>query len=191
MARIVFSRGREAHPDEGPTSYVTVSPVGPGADDARRNGLDVITLPTGRRADAPAWELTGVKALAYARNTAAARYARGQGAGEAIFLAVDGTVLEGTRSNVVVVHGGTLITPPAHGGILPGTTQAAVFALAAERGIATRTAPLTAADLTGADAVWLLSSVTLAARARTLDGQPMDAVGVDVAELAEAAAGHP
>ncbi|MFT3716046.1 MAG: aminodeoxychorismate lyase [Gordonia sp. (in: high G+C Gram-positive bacteria)] len=188
MARIVYTRGRESVPGV-PTAYVTVGPVGAGVAGARRDGLDVITLATGRRGDAPAWELTGVKSLSYARNAAAARYARERGAGEALFLSTDGAVLEGTRSNVVVVTGRTLVTPPADGGILPGITVAAVFDQAAAAGLAVRADRVTVADLTAADAVWLLSSVTLAAPVRSLDGTPLDRGGIDVAALADQAIG--
>lgn len=176
MLRIVYSRGRESRPDGPPTCYLTVGPVAGRVAAARRSGVSAITLDRGVVADPPPnapWLLAGIKALAYAANTAALRYAAARGADDALFVASDGTVLEGPRSSVVVQRGAALLTPPRSGPILPGTTQAALFAAAAARGIVAREERLHRDDLPDADGVWLLSSVTLAARVHTLDGRPL------------------
>ncbi|GAA3956200.1 aminodeoxychorismate lyase [Gordonia caeni] len=191
MLRVSYSRGRESRPDGPPTCYLTVGPVAGRVAAARRDGVSAITLERGLATETAAqapWLLTGIKALAYAANTAALRHAAQRGADDAIFLAADGSVLEGPRSTVVIASGGALSTPPRSGAILPGTTQAALFDLAAARGIPAMQRRLTLDDLRGADGVWLLSSISLAARVHTLDGASLALrSGLDVAALVDEA----
>lgn len=76
---------------------------------------------------------------------------------EAIYLAGDDTVLEGSTSNVFVVRGGTLITPPL-AGILPGVTRHVLAALARRAGIPLLERPITRGEMLGADEVFLTAS---------------------------------
>lgn len=190
LLRISYSRGRESRPAGPPTCYLTVGPTAGRVAVARRDGIAVITLDRGLAPDtagqAP-WLLTGIKALAYAGNAAALRHAADRGADDAIYLGAHGEVLEGPRSSVVIVRGGALVTPPRSGPILPGITQAALFDLAAARGIPAAERPITRDELSAADGVWLLSSITLAARVHTLDGQSLPRAGLDVAALVDEA----
>ncbi|GAB21547.1 putative aminotransferase [Gordonia polyisoprenivorans NBRC 16320 = JCM 10675] len=182
LLRLVYSRGREAHPagagaeSGAPTAYLTVGPVAERVVAVRANGVSVITLDRGYSidvADAAPWQLLGAKTLSYATNMAALRHAADNGYDDVIYLSSEGAILEGPRSTVVAVMGKTLVTPPAEIGILPGTTQVATFALAAEEGWQTETRVLRPADLLEADSVWLISSVTLAARVTALNGHPL------------------
>ncbi|MGW4477273.1 aminodeoxychorismate lyase [Rhodococcus triatomae] len=172
--RLVLSRGRESGGD--PTAYVTVAPIAERVAAARRDGVSVCTLERGFSVDvvrtAP-WLLLGAKTLSYATNMAAVRYAQSKGMDDVIFTSSEGLVLEGPRSTVLIARGRTLITPPVEHGILPGTTQQALFAVAGAHAFRCETAALRPADLIAADGVWLLSSVTLAARVHTLDGLPL------------------
>lgn len=85
-----------------------------------------------------------------------------------------GAVLEGPRSAVVLVvddgRGNPVLVTPDASAILPSTTQRALFAAAAVRGVECVRQPVGVADLVAAQGVWLLSSVALAARVHTLDG---------------------
>ncbi|MGC0362426.1 4-amino-4-deoxychorismate lyase [Rhodococcus sp. 27YEA15] len=169
--RLVYTRGRESGGD--PTSFVMVGPVADRVKHARESGVSVITLERGYSIDlserAP-WQLLGAKTLSYATNMAALRFAADSGADDVIFVSSEGNVLEGPRSSVIVLRDRTLITPPAEHGILIGTTQRALFDVAGGRRFDCRYEALRPADLITADGVWLVSSVTLAARVRTLDG---------------------
>lgn len=176
LMRLVLSRGREI--GGGPTGYLTIGPVDERVAAARRDGISVVTLPRGFSVDLAAvapWQLLGAKTLSYATNMAALRHANSLGADDVIFTSSEGLVLEGPRSSVVIARGRTLITPPIDQGILPGTTQRALFEVAGEHGFHTEVASLRPADLILADGIWLLSSVTLAARVHTLDGLAMSA----------------
>lgn len=171
LLRLVLTRGRES--GGGPTAFVTVSPVADRVARIRRDGVSVITLTCGRSVDLAAtapWQLLGAKTLSYATNMAALRHAHSQGADDVIFTSSEGYVLEGPRSTVIIARGKRLITPPPTQGILPGTTQQALFEVAGERGYRPEYAPLRPADLIAADGLWMVSSVALAVRVRTLDG---------------------
>lgn len=62
-----------------------------------------------------------------------------------------------------------MVTPPVEHGVLRGTTVDALFEVAGDAGFDCAHEPLRVADLILADSVWLISSVTLAARVHTLD----------------------
>lgn len=163
------------------TGYATGAPVGPALLAQRRDGIAAVTLTRGTAPElagqAP-WLLLGAKTLSYAMNMSALRHAERRGAQDVVFTAADGSVLEGPTSTVVIAQGHTLCTPPAELGILPGTTQAALFRGAETAGWRTRVEPLQVADLLAADGVWLCSSVRLITRVHTLDGHPLPDTGL-------------
>ncbi|GAA1481249.1 aminodeoxychorismate lyase [Gordonia sinesedis] len=173
LLRLVYSRGREGATGEpAPTAYLTVGPVADRARAARADGVSVVTLDRGYSVDLAArapWQLLGAKTLSYATNMAALRYAAEQGFDDVIYLSSEGAVLEGPRSTVIAVFGDTLVTPRPEDGILAGTTQQAVFDLAEKEGWRTDVRLLRREDLVAADSVWLVSSVTVAARVTALN----------------------
>ncbi|MCV7350141.1 aminodeoxychorismate lyase [Mycobacterium parmense] len=196
--RLIYSRGREG--GTTPTAYVMVSAVPERVADVRRDGLAAITLERGLSAtgtDAMPWLVAGAKTLSYAVNMAALRHAARQGAGDVIFVSSDGYILEGPRSTVVIAAesqagpGGApcLLTPPPWYPILRGTTQQALFEVARAKGYDCDYRALRIADLHAAQGVWLVSSMTLAARVHTLDGRrlPGLAMAAEFAELVDSA----
>jgi 4-amino-4-deoxychorismate lyase len=189
VLRLVLGRGRGTTP----TAFVTVSAVPASAVAARRHGVAAVTLDRGGAAPGGArapWSLATAKSLSYAPNTAALRHAERLGAQDVVFVDAHGSVLEGPRSTVLVVDDdGALLTPPTALPILPGTTMRAVFEQAREHGLACREEPVGIADLHAAQGVWLLSSVTLAARVHTLDGTLLrpTPLAADVGPLVDAA----
>ena len=170
--KLVCSRGVDGG-DGTPTGFAMGMPIGPDTIRKRRDGVAAVTLERGYAPDlmerAP-WLLLSAKTLSYAVNMAALREAEARGAEEVIFLATDGTVLEGPTSNVVLAKGRTLITTPPSTGILPGTTQGALFRAAEKAGWETRVENFPAEDLLRADGVWLASSVRLVTQVHTIDG---------------------
>lgn len=172
-ARLVLTRGPEGTDRE--TAYVLVDPVPDSTLRARRDGVRALTLTRGTVVAPPGqapWLLNGAKTLSYAVNMAAQRWAREHEADDAIFLAEDGTVLEAPTAAVLLVSGGRLVSPAPELGILPSITLQAFFAAAAAAGWACEYARLSAGELRAAEGIWLLSSVRLAARVRSLDGVP-------------------
>jgi 4-amino-4-deoxychorismate lyase len=194
--RLVYSRGRER--GSAPTAYVTVNPIADRIAAARRDGVAAVTLPRelpSSGVEAMPWLLAGAKTLSYAINMAALRHAARQGAGDVIFVSSDGYVLEGPRSTVVIAVGGEngdnvcLLTPPPWYPILRGTTQQALFGVARAKGYDCDYRALRVADLFAVQGLWLVSSMTLAARVHTLDGRvlPSAPIAAEFAELVDAA----
>lgn len=171
--RLIYSRGRESGGD--PTAYVMITALPARIIEARRAGVAAITLDRGlpARGEAMPWLLAGVKTLSYAVNMAALRHAAKHGADDVIFISSDGYVLEGPRSTVVLVEAGRLITPPASQPILRGTTAESLFEVARDAGYRCEYIPLRESDLAAAQDIWLVSSITLAARVHTLDGRSL------------------
>jgi branched-chain amino acid aminotransferase len=71
--------------------------------------------------------LAGLKTTSYGENVVALARAREQGATEALFANTQGRLCEGTGSNVFVVVGGRLLTPPLSSGCLAGITRELVL----------------------------------------------------------------
>jgi 4-amino-4-deoxychorismate lyase len=195
VVKLVVTRGVEGAP--APTAWVQVSPAGAAGRRQRETGIDVILLDRGYDSDvaerAP-WLLLGAKTLSYAVNMAALRHAHKQGADDVIFTSSDGRVLEGPTSTVLLAHveesddGAAvkrLITPQLDSGILPGTSQGALFAAAKAAGWELGYGPLEPRDLLDADAVWLISSVRLLAPVNRIDGKEIGTPAVQKELTAE------
>jgi 4-amino-4-deoxychorismate lyase len=194
VLRLIYSRGRESGSD--PTAFAMIGAVAGRVAAARAHGVAAVTLarslPAEAASDMP-WLLAGAKTLSYAVNMAALRHAERQGAGDVIFISSEGNVLEGPRSTVVIateIDGRlALLTPPPWYPILRGTTQQALFEVARNKGYDCDYKALRSADLLAAQGVWLVSSITLAARVHTLDGKPLrhSPIATEIAELVDAA----
>jgi 4-amino-4-deoxychorismate lyase len=194
VLRLVYSRGRES--GSPPTGFATIGQLPARVADARRKGVAALTLARGLPADGAAdmpWLLAGAKTLSYAVNMAALRHAERHGAGDVIFVSSDGYILEGPRSTVVIATrldgNPALLTPPPWYPILRGTTQQALFEVARNKGYDCDYRALRPDDLIAAQGVWLISSITLAARVHTLNDRllPHPPLADEVAELVDAA----
>jgi branched-chain amino acid aminotransferase len=113
--------------DAQPTVVVTVAPVPDVPTQVYEQGLRA-HVATGRRNERSM--TAGLKVTAYADAVAAWLEARRAGADEAIFLDTEGHCSEAAASNLFVLVGGRLLTPPTSCGALPGITRAAVMELA-------------------------------------------------------------
>lgn len=174
--KFIYTRGVESDPTGTPTAFALGLEIPEHVVRARTEGVSAITLERGidpDLADRAPWLLLGAKSLSYAVNMAAGREAARRGAGDVIFTATDGSVLEGPTSSVITARGRTLYTPPATIGILPGTTQAAVFRGAERAGWTTKIESLRLDDLRSADGVFFASSVRKLTRVHTLDGKTL------------------
>jgi branched-chain amino acid aminotransferase len=86
--------------------------------------VDVATVPWPRNERGA---LSGLKTTSYGENVKALAYAQEHGGSEAIFANTTGQLCEGTGTNVFVVTGGKLVTPPLSSGCLAGVTRALVI----------------------------------------------------------------
>jgi len=111
--------------------------------------------------------LNNVLALGEARRTS--------GAYEAILCADDGSVAEGSTSNVFVVVRGQIWTPGEEVGILDGITRAKVMELARGAGITVVERRIQPDELRGADEAFLTSATRGVLPISTIDGRPVGA----------------
>ena len=123
--------------------------------------------------EAMPWLLSGVKSTSYAVNLAARSEAIRRGAEDALFLAADGTVLEGPTSNVWWRSGRVLRTPSLDLGVLAGVTRTQVRALGEAAGYAVEEGRWPVAAVAAADEAWMSSSLRELMPIVSLDDRPI------------------
>ena len=110
------------------------------------------------------------KAMTVMQSYLAQQAARAAGVDDAILVDDDGRIFEGATSNIFLVRGGGLVTPPAEGDILPGVLRAKVEELATAAGIPVVEACARVADLRPDDGMLLTSSVRGIVPVESVDG---------------------
>ena len=162
-----------------PTVIVAASELAPWAE-----SVAVATVPWPRNERGA---LSGLKTISYGENVRALAHAAELGAGEAVFANTRGELCEGTGTNVFVVAGGRLRTPPPGAGCLLGVTRALVLELAADLGVDAAEADLPLSAVATADEAFLTSSTREVQPISAVDGVPLPAApGPVTAELAGA-----
>ena len=106
--------GSEA-PYGPPTLIIMLAPA-----NAAPQFTSIVTAPWTRNEHGA---LAGVKSTSYAENVRGLRYAASNDASEAVFLNTAGHICEGTGTNIFVVFGDKVITPPLSSGPLAGVTR--------------------------------------------------------------------
>ena len=124
------------------------------------------------------------KTLAYLDHLIAKELAAEAGADEALRLGPDGDVVEGATSNLFVVRGGAVATPPL-AGVLPGITRGHVVRTCAELGIAVSERALMLAEVRAAEEIFVTSAVRGVVAVTRLDDERRE-VGKVTAAVASA-----
>lgn len=115
------------------------------------------------------WHRCWIKSIALLPNVLAKQKAVRVGADEAVF--VDGDhVQEGATSNVAIVRGQTLITPPVGEKVLPGVTRQILLELAEEQGMNVLEQTFTLQEAYAADEAFLASTTREVAWISEWDG---------------------
>lgn len=100
-----------------------------------------------------------LKTLNAARYVQAARLARAKGWDDALLLNGQLRVVEATSSNVFLVAGKTLTTPPLSEGCVAGVVRGYLLEIASRAGFEVSEKPVTFAALAGAEEVFLTNAV--------------------------------
>lgn len=148
-----------------PTIVCAASAMPVRSGDAR---LHIASWPRNERSP-----LSGVKSTSYAENVLALAEATSVGAGEALFFNTAGALCEGTGSNVFIVEGGVVVTPPRSAGLLAGVTRRFVLGLADER-IPALERSISPAELAAADEVFITSTFQDVRGVCDIDGRALD-----------------
>ena len=165
ILRVVVTRGPgkiDLDPAQGrrPTLLLYARPLLLLPAEAYSVGVAVALIPA-RRAEVGGSDPT-LKTGNYLANLLALGEARSRPSSrpiqEALMVAADGTVTEGTSSNFFVVQGRTLVTPPL-GVVLAGVTRARVIDLARAAGLTVIERSMKPAELHRADELFLTSTL--------------------------------
>ncbi len=169
--RVTLSRGASLI---GPPTVVGfLRAVGPGHAARRRDGIRLHTVPFGGRGSA---EIARHKTLSYLPSALGSVWLAGRTGdprAEGLFVSDQGEVLEGLATNVAIIEGGRLVTPPIASGILPGTARDLVLRLAVDLGLAPSEAPISRSRLLAADEVLAMASTQHVAPVVSLDDVPV------------------
>lgn len=163
--------------DAPPTLIVAASPARPWAPDQA-----VVSVPWTRNERSA---IAGAKTTSYAENVVALAEAHRRGAGEALLGNTRGELCEGTGSNVVLVLGGVLVTPPLSSGCLAGITRELLLEWAGEAGLPIAEKALPMSALAEAEDVLLTSSTRYVQPQAAVDGRslPRGPLAREAAEL--------
>jgi branched-subunit amino acid aminotransferase/4-amino-4-deoxychorismate lyase len=151
-----------------PTVLVTARAIPAALAEQRRVGIRAVTLPF---ASGGGGVTRGHKATEYLAAVSGRLNAARRRADDAVLVDRSGAVIEGTASNVFLVEGRSLATPPLEGGCLPGITRALVLAEAARAGLRARAERISRNRLRRADEVFLAASVIEILPVVRLDGR--------------------
>src|SRR3990170_7320175 len=135
ITRGVAPRDHAFPPNITPTVFAYAQPLKYSPPEELAQGVAAVTAADIR------WQRCDIKAIALLANALLRQQAIEQGAAEAI-LVRDGVVTEGAASNIFVVSGDRLVTPPKGPYILPGITRDLVVEIAHANKIACEEKPV-------------------------------------------------
>lgn len=173
--RLTVTRGPAGEyvvPDRAapPTLLLTVRPLPPDLAPQQTAGIAVVLLPFPRDV-APPWG--GLKLLGHPSAVVGRMLAHRRGAREGLYVTAGGEVTEGTTSNLFLVEGGCVVTPPAQGGLLGGVTRDLVLRVARRAGYDVREEPCSVARLRAAAEAFVTASTIEIVPVVRLDGRPV------------------
>ncbi len=151
---------------------VIVYPLGAPTPEMYEKGVAVAIVSITR--NSPAAMDPKVKSGNYLNNVLALGEARRRSkAYEAILCGGDGSIAEGSTSNIFVVAGGEVRTPPPEVGILDGITRAKVIELCRANGVAFAERRISPDELRGADEAFITSATRGVLPVTTVDEKPV------------------
>jgi 4-amino-4-deoxychorismate lyase len=160
VLKIVVTRGsalrRGYVPDgrETPRRVVTLWEAVP-LPESLRDGVSMVVA-SARLGDNPL--LAGIKHLSRIENVMAAEQARAAGAFDALLTGADGRLISGAMTNLFVLRGGVLQTPPVDRAGVAGIMRGIVLRECASLDIAIAEHHLTPADLHSADEAFITNA---------------------------------
>ncbi|MFO7952644.1 MAG: D-amino-acid transaminase [Bacillota bacterium] len=160
-------RGHLFPNDPAPTVLIYVRAFESNSSKDLAEPADCITLPDER------WMNCYIKTVNLLPNILALQKAYEAGAAEAILYRPDGTVTEGTRTNIFAVIDGIVRTHPATRYILPGITRQIVLDLFERISVPVKEEAFKVSDLQNASEVWTASTGLEIFPVGTIDGKPL------------------
>ncbi len=166
VTRGVARRDHAFPKDSAPTVFVMSNPLLCPPRELVERGASAVTALDDR------WLHCDIKSISLIGNCLLRQASADAGAAETILFR-DGRLTEASASNVFVVRGGVIQSPPKSNLILPGITYDVVVELAQGAGLPLEFRELTQAEVRAADEIWLTSSSKEVLAIVTLDGKPV------------------
>lgn len=154
--RLTVTGGTAGQDRAEPTVLLTAAAVEPYPQEYYTTGLTVRICPYVQASTDP---LAGHKTTCYWARLHALHQAQAGGCGEALWFNEKRQLAEGSISNVFIVKGGIVKTPPLDTPVLPGITRAVVIQLCGRKGIRCVEAALDINDLLDADEAFITNSM--------------------------------
>lgn len=149
-----------------PTVFMMSNPLVPPPAALVESGASAITAHDNR------WLRCDIKSISLIGNVLLRQLSAEAEAVETVLFR-DGQLTEASASNVFVVKGGVIHSPPKNELILPGITYDVVVELARAHGLPLEFRAITEAEVRGADELWVTSSSKEVLAVVRLDGRPV------------------
>lgn len=166
VTRGVAKRDHAFPKDAAPTVFLMANPLVTPPQQLVERGASAVSAIDDR------WLHCDIKSISLIGNCLLRQVSADAGAAETILFR-DGRLTEASASNVFVVKGGVILSPPKSNLILPGVTFDVVAELAQAAGLPLAFRAVSEAQVRGADEVWVTSSSKEVLAIVTLDGKPV------------------
>jgi len=166
VTRGVARRDHAFPKDSAPTVFVMSNPLVNPPQELVERGAAAVSAVDDR------WHRCDIKSISLIGNCLLRQVSADAGAAETILFR-DGNLTEASASNVFVVKGGVILSPPKSNLILPGITYDVIAEIAQAAGLPLEYRNVSEAEVRGADEVWITSSSKEVLAIVTLDGKPV------------------
>jgi D-alanine transaminase len=166
VTRGVAKRDHAFPKDAAPTVFIMSNPLVNPPRELVDRGAAAVTAVDDR------WLRCDIKSISLIGNCLLRQVSADAGAVETILFR-DGKLTEASASNVFVVKGGVILSPPKSNLILPGITYDVIAEIAQAAALPLRFRDVSEAEVRGADEVWVTSSSKEVLAIVTLDGKPV------------------
>ena len=168
VTRGVAKRDHSFPKDAAPTVFLMSNPLVCPPQELVQRGATAVTAVDNR------WLRCDIKSISLIGNCLLRQVSADAGAVETILFR-DGKLTEASASNVFVVRGGEILSPPKSNLILPGITYDVIAELAQAAGLPFDFRDVSEAEVRGADEIWVTSSSKEVLAITMLDGKPVGA----------------
>jgi len=166
VTRGVAKRDHAFPKDSVPTVFIMSNPLVTPPRDLVERGAAALSAVDER------WRRCDIKSISLIGNCLLRQVSADAGAAETILFR-DGKLTEASASNVFVVKGGVILSPPKSNLILPGITYDVIAEIAQAAGLPLEFRDVGEAEVRGADEIWVTSSSKEVLAIVTLDGKPV------------------
>ena len=166
VTRGVAKRDHAFPKDSVPTVFIMSNPLITPPRDLVERGAAALSAVDDR------WRRCDIKSISLIGNCLLRQVSADAGAAETILFR-DGMLTEASASNVFVVKGGVILSPPKSNLILPGITYDVIAEIAQAAGLPLEYRDVGETEVRGADEIWVTSSSKEVLAIVTLDGKPV------------------